>query len=54
MEFRLLGEIQVLAAGRSLDLGAPRQQAVLAALAAEPGRPVPIELPSWPPPGRAR
>ena len=44
MEFRLLGEIQVLAAGRSLDLGAPRQQAVLAALAVEPGRPVPIEL----------
>src|ERR1700760_3789257 len=44
MEFRLLGEIQVLAAGRSLDLGAPRQQAVLAALAVEPGRPVPIKL----------
>jgi DNA-binding SARP family transcriptional activator/tetratricopeptide (TPR) repeat protein len=42
MEFRLLGEVQVLAAGRPLDLGTPRQQAVLAALAVNPGRPVPI------------
>src|SRR4051812_32071110 len=43
MELRLLGEVQVLAAGRALDAGTPRQQAVLAALAVEPGRPVPIE-----------
>jgi DNA-binding SARP family transcriptional activator/tetratricopeptide (TPR) repeat protein len=43
MDFRLLGEVQVLAAGRPLDAGTPRQQAVLAALAVEPGRPVPIE-----------
>ena len=43
MEFRLLGEVQVLAAGRILDVGTPRQQAVLAALAVDPGRPVPIE-----------
>ncbi|WP_367325635.1 BTAD domain-containing putative transcriptional regulator [Streptomyces sp. HUAS ZL42] len=43
MEFRLLGEVQVLAADRPLDAGTPRQQAVLAALAVDPGRPVPIE-----------
>jgi DNA-binding SARP family transcriptional activator/Tfp pilus assembly protein PilF len=43
MEFRLLGEVQLLAAGRLLDVGAPRQQAVLAALVVDPGRPVPIE-----------
>ena len=43
MEFRLLGEVQVFAAGRILDVGTPRQQAVLAALAVDAGRPVPIE-----------
>lgn len=43
MEFRLFGELQLLAEGRSLDLGAPRQQTVLAALAVDAGRPVPIE-----------
>ncbi|WIM97886.1 BTAD domain-containing putative transcriptional regulator [Actinoplanes oblitus] len=42
MDVRLLGEVQLLAAGRQLDTGTPRQQAVLAALAVEPGRPVPI------------
>src|SRR5207248_2762375 len=43
MEFRLFGEVQALAGGRSLDVGTPRQQAVLAALLVDPGRPVPIE-----------
>jgi DNA-binding SARP family transcriptional activator/tetratricopeptide (TPR) repeat protein len=43
MEFRLFGELEVLAAGRSLDVGTPRQQAVLAALIIDAGRPVPIE-----------
>jgi DNA-binding SARP family transcriptional activator len=43
MEFRLLSEVEVLAAGRILDVGTPRQQAVLAALAVDPGRPVSIE-----------
>jgi DNA-binding SARP family transcriptional activator/tetratricopeptide (TPR) repeat protein len=43
MEVRLLGEVQLLAAGRQLDTGTPRQQAVFAALAVDPGRPVPIE-----------
>jgi hypothetical protein len=38
MEFRLLGEVQVSAAGRILDVGTPRQQAVLAALAADRAR----------------
>src|SRR5947208_15842290 len=43
MEFRMLGEVQVLTAGRQLDVGTPRQQAVLAALLLDAGRPVPIE-----------
>ncbi|HEY0452902.1 AfsR/SARP family transcriptional regulator [Actinophytocola sp.] len=43
MEFRLFGEVQLRAEGRSLDVGTPRQQAVLAALAVDAGRPVPIE-----------
>jgi DNA-binding SARP family transcriptional activator/tetratricopeptide (TPR) repeat protein len=43
MEFRLLGEVQAVAAGRLLDVGTPRQQAVLAALGVDAGRPVPIE-----------
>ena len=43
MEIRLFGEVQAVAAGRLLDVGTPRQQAVLAALAVDPGRPVPIE-----------
>ena len=40
MELRLFGEVQVVAAGRPLDPGTPRQQAVLAALAVDAGRPV--------------
>ncbi|MFC7534610.1 BTAD domain-containing putative transcriptional regulator [Actinoplanes sp. GCM10030250] len=43
MEFRLFGEVQLAAAGRPLDTGTPRQQAVLAALAVEAGRAVAIE-----------
>jgi DNA-binding SARP family transcriptional activator len=43
MEFRLFGEIQLNAGGRLLDVGAARQQTVLAALAVDVGRPVPIE-----------
>lgn len=43
MEFRLLGEVELRAAGRTLDVGAPRPQAVLAALAVDAGRPVAIE-----------
>ncbi len=43
MEFVLFGEVQLRVAGRSLDIGTPRQQAVLAALAADAGRPVSLE-----------
>jgi DNA-binding SARP family transcriptional activator len=43
MEFRLLGEVELRAGGQILDVGAPRLQAVLAALAVDPGRPVAIE-----------
>lgn len=43
MEFRLFGEVEVLTAGGSLDVGTPRQQAVLAALIIDAGRPVAIE-----------
>ncbi|SFW82338.1 AfsR/SARP family transcriptional regulator [Amycolatopsis australiensis] len=43
MEFLLLGEVQVRVAAQSLDVGTPRRQAVLAALAVDAGRPVPIE-----------
>jgi DNA-binding SARP family transcriptional activator/tetratricopeptide (TPR) repeat protein len=40
MEFRLLGEVELWAAGQILDVGAPRLQA---ALAVDAGRPVAIE-----------
>lgn len=43
MEFRLFGEVHLHAGGRVLDLGTPRQQAVLAALVVDAGRPVSIE-----------
>ena len=42
MEFRLFGEIGLRDGDRVLDVGTPRQQAVLAALAVDAGRPVPI------------
>lgn len=44
MEFRLFGEMQLLVAEQLLDVGTPRQQAVLAALAVDAGCPVPIEI----------
>jgi DNA-binding SARP family transcriptional activator len=43
MEFRLFGQVQVVAAGQLLDVGTPRQQAVLAALIVDAGRPVDVE-----------
>ncbi|RSM48750.1 tetratricopeptide repeat protein [Amycolatopsis balhimycina DSM 5908] len=43
MEFLLSGEVQLRVAGRPLDVGTPRQQMILAALAVDAGRPVPIE-----------
>jgi DNA-binding SARP family transcriptional activator/Tfp pilus assembly protein PilF len=43
MEFRLFGEVQLLTEDQVLDVGPPRQQAVLAALAVDARRPVAIE-----------
>ncbi|MDQ3577683.1 MAG: NB-ARC domain-containing protein, partial [Actinomycetota bacterium] len=40
---RLLGEVVAYVDGRSVDLGAPRQRCVLAALAVDVGRVVPVE-----------
>ncbi|MCA2214112.1 AfsR/SARP family transcriptional regulator [Jidongwangia harbinensis] len=42
VEFRLLGPVEVHAAGRRLDTGQPRQRAVLAALLADAGRVVTV------------
>jgi DNA-binding SARP family transcriptional activator/tetratricopeptide (TPR) repeat protein len=43
MEFGLFGEMRLRAGDQSLDVGTPRQQAVLAVLAIEAGRPIAIE-----------
>src|SRR5688572_8417328 len=43
IEFRLFGEVELRAAGQVLHVGTPRQQAVLAALIVDTGRPVAIE-----------
>jgi DNA-binding SARP family transcriptional activator/Flp pilus assembly protein TadD len=43
MELRLFGQVELLAGGQPLDVGPPRQQAVLAALVVDAGRPVAIE-----------
>ncbi|MBM2619339.1 tetratricopeptide repeat protein [Actinoplanes sp. LDG1-06] len=42
IEFRLLGPVEVWSGGRRVDAGQPRQRAVLAALLADAGRPVPV------------
>ena len=42
MEFRLLGPVEVEMAGAPVDIGPPRQRGVLAALAVDAGRPVPV------------
>jgi DNA-binding SARP family transcriptional activator/tetratricopeptide (TPR) repeat protein len=42
VELRLLGPVALTAAGRPVELGAPKQRAVLAALAVDLGRPVPV------------
>src|SRR5215475_2386791 len=43
MGFRLLGPVEVWAVSGQIEVGPPRQCAVLAALAADAGRPVPID-----------
>ncbi|GAB3151080.1 BTAD domain-containing putative transcriptional regulator [Amycolatopsis stemonae] len=42
MEVLLSGEVQIRVADQPLDAGTPRQQAILAALAVDAGRPVPV------------
>src|SRR5260370_16813558 len=39
VEFRLLGPVEVWAAGRCLEMGPPQRRAVLAALAVDAARP---------------
>ena len=42
MEFRILGPLEVVRGSRRLELGGPKQRAVLAALLVEPNRVVPL------------
>ena len=44
MEFRLLGPLEVLAADRVIDLGSPRQQALLALLLIRRNEVVPLDV----------
>ena len=44
MEIRLLGEVQVRAGDRRVRVGPPQRQVLLAALAADAGRPVPVDV----------
>jgi len=43
-ELRLLGPVQMWVAGQPVDLGPPKQRAVLAALAVEANQPVPVPV----------
>ena len=43
-DFRLFGGVEVRVAGRQLELGQPRQRAVLAALLVDAGRVVPMDI----------
>src|SRR6476469_3739141 len=43
MEFRILGPLEVLADGRALELGGPKQRALLAALLVAANRAVPSD-----------
>jgi DNA-binding SARP family transcriptional activator len=44
VEFRALGPIEAVVAGRLVDLGAPKQRALLALLVSQVGRPVAVEV----------
>lgn len=43
VELRVLGPVQLWAAGRPVELGPARQRTVLAALALDAGRPLPVD-----------
>src|SRR5262245_35946406 len=43
VEFRILGPLEVWDADEQVEVGGPKQRRVLAALALEPGRVVPVE-----------
>ena len=43
MQIRLLGPVEVWASGQRVPVGPPQRQAVLAALAVDAGRPVPVQ-----------
>ena len=43
MEYRILGPLEAVRDGRPVDLGSPKQRAVLASLVLETGRVVPTE-----------
>lgn len=43
VEFRLLGPVELVTFGRPVEVGPPQRQAVLAALAVDAGRAVPVE-----------
>ena len=43
-EFRTLGPIEAVVAGQVVDLGAPKQRALLALLVSRVGQPVPVDL----------
>ncbi|MEU0957749.1 AfsR/SARP family transcriptional regulator [Streptomyces niveus] len=44
VEFRVLGPVEAVVAGRRIDLGAPKQRAVLALLVSQVGRPVSVDV----------
>ncbi|MGW2047358.1 BTAD domain-containing putative transcriptional regulator [Streptomyces sp. NPDC001858] len=56
VEFRALGPLEAVVAGRPADLGAPKQRKLLALLVSRVGRPVPVDVllealwPGGPPP----
>lgn len=56
IEFRLLGDFEATSGGRALEIGSPKQRRLLALLALNPNRPVPVDAildvlwPDGPPP----